>query len=45
MGIVSGGFAGLYRGGVFYEPRPGEKAERLKPLTEAYRKQTGESHE
>ena len=41
FGAVSGGFAGLYLGGVYYESRPGEKLEKLRPLMEDYTKQTG----
>ncbi|MCK5674633.1 MAG: carbohydrate kinase family protein [Spirochaetales bacterium] len=40
-GIVSGGFAGLYQGGVYYEKKQGEKLEKLKFLFEEYKQQTG----
>ncbi len=40
-GVVSGGFAGLHSGGVYYEKRPGEKLEKLKDLFEEYKKQEG----
>ena len=40
-GVVSGGFAGLYSGGVYYEKRQGEKLEKLKDLFEEYKNQTG----
>ena len=39
FGIASGGFAGLHRGGVFYEKYKGEKLERLKPILSAYEQQ------
>ncbi|MBI9107896.1 MAG: carbohydrate kinase family protein [Spirochaetales bacterium] len=45
FGAVSGGFAGLYRGGVYYEKYKGEKLDRLHPLLKAYEEQTGEKHE
>ncbi len=45
MGIVSGGFAGLYLGGVYYEQYRNEKAEKLKPLIESYGRQTGVKYE
>jgi len=45
LAAVSGGFAGLYRGGVYYEKTPGEKLRLLEPLLEAYRRQTGVDHE
>ena len=45
LATVSGGFAGLYKGGVYYEKSPGEKLGLLKPLLEAYRRQTGEDDE
>jgi len=38
-GIAAGGFACFTLGGVFYEKRPGEKSELLKPFIEAYRKE------
>ena len=44
-GVVSGGFAGLYQGGVYYEEKPGEKLEKLKSLFEEYKYQTGEDFE
>lgn len=40
-GVVSGGFAGLYQGGVYYEKKQGEKLEKLKILFEEYKQQTG----
>ncbi|HAK46270.1 MAG TPA: carbohydrate kinase family protein [Spirochaeta sp.] len=40
LGAVSGGFAGLYRGGVYYEKAEGEKLERLQQLLKAYEVQT-----
>ena len=40
-GIVSGGFAGLYQGGVFFERERGEKLEKLTPFLKDYEKQTG----
>ncbi len=40
-GIVSGGFAGLCSGGVYYEKKQGEKTEKLKIFLEAYKEQTG----
>ncbi|MCF6334737.1 MAG: carbohydrate kinase family protein, partial [Spirochaetales bacterium] len=40
-GVVSGGFAGLYRGGVYYEESQGEKLEKLKVLFNEYRQQIG----
>ncbi len=40
-GIVSGGFTGLYQGGVYYEKKQGEKLEKLKVLFEEYKQQTG----
>ena len=43
-GIVSGGLAGLYQGGVYYETRPGEKLERLKLLFKDYKNQTGDNY-
>lgn len=45
LGIVSGGFAGLYLGGVFYEKHKYEKAEKLQMLLDAYSVQTGENCE
>ncbi len=44
-GVVSGGFAGLYQGGVYYEKKQGEKLEKLKNLFEEYEQQTGYSFE
>lgn len=44
-GIVSGGFAGLYQGGVYYEKKQGEKLEKLKILFEEYKQQTGLNYE
>lgn len=44
-GVVSGGFAGLYQGGVYYERKQGEKLEKLKFLFEEYKHQTGEAFE
>ncbi len=44
-GVVSGGFTGLYQGGVYYEKKQGEKLEKLKILFEKYKQQTGESFE
>ena len=41
LGAVSGGFAGLNRGGVYYENHAGEKMQKLQPFIEAYEKQTG----
>jgi sugar/nucleoside kinase (ribokinase family) len=38
-GIAAGGFACFTLGGVFYENRPGEKSELLRPFIEAYRKE------
>jgi sugar/nucleoside kinase (ribokinase family) len=38
-GIAAGGFACFTIGGVFYETRPGEKVELLKPFIETYRKE------
>ena len=40
-GVVSGGFAGLYQGGVYYEKKRGDKLEKLKFLFEEYKQQTG----
>ena len=40
-GVVSGGFAGLYSGGVYYEQKQGEKLEKLKILFEEYKNQIG----
>ncbi len=40
-GVVSGGFAGLYQGGVYYEKKQGEKLEKLKILFDEYKQQTG----
>ena len=44
-GIVSGGFAGLYQGGVFFERERGEKLEKLTPFLKDYEKQTGVKYE
>lgn len=44
FGAVSGGFAGQYLGGVFYEKNDGEKLAKILPLLRAYEKQTGESY-
>lgn len=44
-GIVSGGFAGLYQGGVYYEKKQGEKLKKLEILFEEYIHQTGENFE
>ncbi len=41
--VVSGGFAGLYQGGVYYEKKAGEKREKLMLLFNEYEKQTGKS--
>ena len=39
LGIVSGGFAGLYYGGTWLESEPGEKRRLLEPYYEEYLKQ------
>ncbi len=39
-GIVSGGFASLYTGGVYHEKRQGEKRKKMEELLEKYREQT-----
>lgn len=39
LGVVSGGFAGLYYGGTWLESEPGEKWRLLKPYYEEYLKQ------
>ena len=44
-GVVSGGFAGLYQGGVYYEKRKGEKLNKLKVLFDEYIIQTGDTFE
>jgi sugar/nucleoside kinase (ribokinase family) len=41
-GVVSGGFAALYQGGVYYENKPGEKKERISALFKQYERQIGE---
>ena len=38
-GIVSGGFTCFYMGGTWFEKKPGEKLERIKPYYESYREQ------
>jgi sugar/nucleoside kinase (ribokinase family) len=38
-GIVSGGFTCFYTGGTWFEEKPGEKLERIKPYYESYRQQ------
>ncbi|HBE39975.1 MAG TPA: carbohydrate kinase family protein [Bacteroidales bacterium] len=38
-GIVSGGFTCFYIGGTWFEEKPGEKLERIKPYYESYREQ------
>jgi sugar/nucleoside kinase (ribokinase family) len=40
LGIVSGGFAGLYYGGTWQEREPGEKRRLLQPYYEEYLQQT-----
>lgn len=40
LGIVSGGFAGLYYGGTWQESEPGEKRRLLQPYYEEYLQQT-----
>ncbi|MDA3940426.1 MAG: carbohydrate kinase family protein [Spirochaetia bacterium] len=40
-GVVSGGLAGLYQGGVYYEEKKGEKLEKLEVLFGEYKQQTG----
>ncbi len=44
-GVVTGGFAGLYQGGVFLEEKKGEKRERIIPFLKEYERQTGEKYE
>lgn len=44
-GVVSGGFAGLYQGGVYYEKKEGEKLEKLTVLFEDYKLQIGDNFE
>jgi sugar/nucleoside kinase (ribokinase family) len=39
-GIVSGGYTCFYIGGTWFEDKPGEKLERIKPYYESYREQT-----
>lgn len=38
-GVVSGGFACFYMGGTFFEEKPGEKLNRIKPYYDSYKKQ------
>jgi sugar/nucleoside kinase (ribokinase family) len=38
-GIVSGGYACFYMGGTYFEERPGEKMEWIKPYYDSYKKQ------
>ena len=38
-GIVSGGFSCFYMGGTWFEDKPGEKLERIKPYYESYKDQ------
>lgn len=38
-GIVSGGFACFYMGGTWFEQKPGEKLEKIKPYYESYQHQ------
>jgi len=38
-GIVSGGFACFYMGGTWFEQKPGEKLEKIKPYYESYQQQ------
>lgn len=45
FGAVSGGFAGLYLGGVYYERTAGEKLVKMQPFLTAYREQTGIEYE
>jgi len=40
-GIVSGGFTCSYMGGTWFEEKPGEKFDRIKPYYESYRAQIG----
>ena len=40
LGVVSGGFAGLYYGGTWQESEPGEKRRLLQPYYEEYLRQT-----
>lgn len=35
-GIVSGGYACFYLGGTFFEEKPGEKMELIRPYYDAY---------
>jgi len=44
-GVVSGGFAGLYQGGVYYELKQDEKLEKIKVLFEEYKQQIGYNFE
>ena len=44
-GIIAGGFAGLYLGGVYHEQYSGEKTRKLVPFLTEYRYQTGENYE
>jgi sugar/nucleoside kinase (ribokinase family) len=37
--VVSGGFACFYLGGTFFEDKPGEKLEKMKPYYESYKRQ------
>ena len=39
-GIVSGGYTCFYIGGTWFEDKPGEKLERIKPYYESFREQT-----
>lgn len=39
-GIVSGGYTCFYIGGTWFEDKPGEKLERIRPYYESYREQT-----
>ena len=38
-GIASGGYACFYMGGTYFEVKPGEKMDRIKPYYDSYRKQ------
>jgi hypothetical protein len=38
-GIVSGGYTCFYIGGTWFEDKPGEKLERIKPYYASYREQ------
>jgi len=40
-GTASGGFACSYKGGCYFEKKPGEKKKALEGIVKAYRKQTG----